>query len=262
VPGRVGDHGVADLARAALANGARARGRARLGDPGKQGVAGRGELRRARDPRLGGVQQRGRRRRLVACVARELGLEPPDLAAQLASRGPLVGLQPGIVEVELGRELVQIRLGGRGLVRKRVIEGGGQVGGDEGRDRDVAGVDAGRARGLDHLGGDSLDLGGTLGVVGDEAAATVPGDQEPVPLEPRVDGPDRVHVHLRPLRHRPHARHPLARGEPPGGDQRPQPPGELDAHGQLGAGVGGEGSRCRQLCHLDGTLAKLAVIVK
>ena len=77
--------------------------------------------------------------------------------------------------------------------------------------------------------------------VGDVAAAAVAGLDQALVLEPGVDGADGVHVHLGPLGHRAHARHPLAGAEPAGGDQRPQPPGELHADRKVALGVGLEG---------------------
>ena len=47
----------------------------------------------------------------LAAVARQLGLEPADLAPQLAPRGTLVGLEPGVVELELGGQLAEVELG-------------------------------------------------------------------------------------------------------------------------------------------------------
>ena len=63
---------------------------------------------------------------------------------------------------------------------------------------------------------------------------------EPVALEAGVDRADGVDVDAAPPRQLPDARHPRARREPARADQRPQPPGELDADRELVGGVGGE----------------------
>ena len=165
---RVGDHRVADLARAPLARGARAAAAARAS------ASWRSSASRVRSSSAalairgsGGFSSRGSARRLeVARVARELGLEAADLAPQLAPGAALVGLEPGVVELELGGEPLEVELG------RRLVLGGsagsssrpsGSAGGDEGGDRDVARVDARLARRLDRLGGDPLDLGRARG---------------------------------------------------------------------------------------------------
>ena len=165
--GRVGHDRVAYRAGAALALPAPAGRRACLGELREQRVACLGEVGDAGDPGLGGMQQRGRGRGLdVAAVAGELGLDPADLAAQLAPPGALVDFEPGVVEVELqlGGQLGEVGLLALRLELRREpgLERLRQRRGDQGRDRDIAGVDACRVCRVDRLGGDPLDLGRAL----------------------------------------------------------------------------------------------------
>jgi len=157
--GGVLDDRVAHLARPALAPGAGDRGRTGLGELPEQLVAGLRQRGDVRDARFGAAEPlRGRRRLQVAGVARELGLDPPDLPAQLPPRCALVGLEPRVVELELAREVAQVEL--RPLVvERRQLQRLRQGGGDQGGDGDVARVDPRVMRRLDRLGGDPLDLG-------------------------------------------------------------------------------------------------------
>jgi hypothetical protein len=272
MPGWVGDQRVADLTGATLAASPLRRRRAGVRELAQERVAGTLELLGARDP--------GFRRRHVArvrqgleipLVARELRLEPADLAAKLLSGAHLVRLQPRVVELELGGELFQ-RQGGGGLgvriaerdrVPGKLVRAAGRKGGSDHRnDRDLARIHPRLARRLDRLARDPLDLRRAGRVLRDEAAGAVPGEDQPLVLELRVDAADRVHVDPGPSGQRAHARQPLAGLEAPGDDQRAQAPGELDAERELVGGVGGEGGGRRAgLCHVKGTVASYGVLV-
>ena len=68
-------------------------------------------------------------------------------------------------------------------------------------------------------------------------------DDQPGRFEPGVDAAHRVEVDPRPLGQLADAGQALAGGEAPGGDQRPQPQGQLQADRELVVGVDGEGIR-------------------
>ena len=140
-----------------------------------------------------GALSRGRPAAEVAGVARELAPRAGRSGgAARAARRALVGLEPGRRRAR-ARPPARSRSSSAGRPRPRGsagqvrLEAVGQRRRDQGGDRDVARVDARLARGLDRLGGDPLDLGRAAGVVGDEAAAPVAGDDQALVLEPCVD---------------------------------------------------------------------------
>jgi hypothetical protein len=255
VRGGIRDDRVADLPGTALAARPQSRGPTGRGELAQQRVANPLELLRRCHPRF----RRAQTARLVeglevADVARQLRLETADLAAELAARRELVDLQPRVVELELRGEVLERGLGGVLALLLELADrwgrGGefGEGGGDVREDRELARIHTGGTGRLDRVGDDPLDLRGTGHILGDEAPGAVPGDQEAVILEPGVDPTHGVHVHARPVGHHPHARHPLARPQPPRRNQRAQAPGELNAHWEVIGGVSGEG-RYGALCH-------------
>jgi hypothetical protein len=248
MPRRVGDDRVPDLAGAALRDPAACGGGAGLGEPGEQLVARALELGDGRDPGLGAARGPGGGGLRLAGVARELRLDPPDLAAQLAARGPFVAGPPRLLELELGRELGEVRLVGDTF--GRALGELGKRRGDGDDHRHLARVEPRGPSRVDRLARDPLGLGGTLGPVGDEAPAAVARCDQAIVLELGVDAAHRVHVHARPLGERAHARHSLAGAEPSRGDQRPQAPRELHRERKLVRGIGAERGRRRAwLCH-------------
>jgi hypothetical protein len=249
VRGRVGDHRVAQLARPALAPGPAHRRRTRRPELCEQRVPRALELLDARDPRLRGADSPGSRHELPL-VARELSLEAPDLATKLPPRRDVIGLEPGVGEVEFRGELleVELRLVELGVLRrlggKALVEGLGEGGGDQRDDGDVSRIHVRFAGALDRLRGEALDVVRAGGVVGDEGAEPVPCGDDALLLQPGVHAAYGVDVHAGPLGQRADARHPLSRSEPAGRNQGPEPPGELHAHRKL---VGRVGAKRRPL---------------
>ena len=153
------------------------------------------------DPRLVRIEQRrgrgrlgrGCRRRALPRAGRSGGAarvgRPPSSASSQESSSSSSSASPARSSSGVSGSAWQVAVGSVGKADR-----------DQGCDRDVAGVDPGHAGGRDRLGGDPLDLGRAAGAVGDEAAAPVAGDDQPLVLEPRVDRAHGVDVDLGPAR--------------------------------------------------------------
>ncbi len=101
------------------------------------------------------------------------------------------------------------------------------------------------------IGRDLLELRRCFDPLGDESALALQADDQPLLLEPGVDGAHRVDVDPGPLGEAAEARQALAGSEAAGGDQRPQAPGQLQADRQLVVGIDRERVRLARglLCH-------------
>jgi hypothetical protein len=149
-----------------------------------------------------------------AWVGGELGLEPADLAAQLAAGVALVGVAAYV----------------------------GQRGGGDGvkRDRELARLDALGAGLRERLGDEVAQLGRDRRIVRHEGAGPLAGNRQTVLLEAAVDRADGVDVDADPLGELAHARKPLPGLRLAGADEGAKLPEELRADGELAGRVDGE----------------------
>jgi hypothetical protein len=182
----------------------------------------------------------------IGRVCGELRLEVRDLAAKLPAPEPLVGLDRRHLAVR--RRSGQIRPG-------RVDRPG-----------EVPGVDATLPGALDGLGREALEIRRARGIVGDERPEAMARGNQPVVLEPAVDGARGVDVHTGAARELTHAGEAVTWAELAACDQDAQSPRELRAERQVvGASkvrrqVGGRLCLClRGLCHCTSTLALTVV---
>ena len=228
----------------------------RFGELGDQRVARLLQLLNAGD--VGDGAARRRRQLLgaeVARVARQLGLEPADLAAQLLAHLDRLAL-PG-------------KVGEAGRQRRRCLP---PVAGDaragHRHDRQLARAVARLGGAAQGVGGDLFQLGGRDDAGGNEGPLALTADNQSVGLEPLIHRPHGVEVDPRPLREAAEARQALAAPQLAGGDKCPQPPGQLQPNRQLVAGIDregvGRGPRRRTPCYIinSSTVSSITVLVK
>jgi hypothetical protein len=167
-----------------------------------------------------GLRAQERMRLLLGARLRiggELRLEAADLAPQLAAGGRFVGGAPDIRKPGA--------LAGIGAL-------GTELGGED-RPRELQRIDLRISGALDRVGGEPADVGRAAGGLGDEGAAALMGNDQPVALEAGVDRARGVDVDPGALGDLAHAREALARRQLAGRDQGPQLPGQLDADRQV-----------------------------